>query len=769
MRIVAAGIVVALAAVIAGLAFVPRTSHLDTTASPRASLPAPSHGADQSASPSPPAVATGPTAVYSILGKGRLTLYERRLDGVSMPTELAWRPADREGAAHFIVGPNRNAILVAQSSASGSSLEPISLDRPDAPPTWTVKIPWIDFTTGVWSRDGRYWAGYGVDDTTNKAFALVVDTTAGEIWKVQLRQDEWVQGFDGPGLRLVLRDDGRASDGSVTPIRFATLDPETNERRTVDFSAVQAPPHSSFAVDVAPATGLWVTEGAQQDGTLLIGDLRTGAQTIIDRAERTFHWMAFFPDGNHVAAMNYLADKCGVTQHRLIAADVHGGVRELWRGAASPLDFVFAPEGDMVGFDAWGPTGSSIVVADSISGRWVTLPLPDGAYLGELLALRGGSAMPESAIPAPAPVPSATTERDEPFVEDAPQLAAASVDFDPDYCAATIQVRLLAPTVDGGIGTVAELPPVFLPDVEQYEPWVGLAPRPGSREIAVSYGDNESSHVLLWTPTSAPGSEAQPSVTQLAVPVDWPVDRSAALIWRPDGQALGFRYSNGTRTFLWFELGDTTIRRLRAESRWSDVIGWSRDGASIVVRRGGCIDSCNARYSWLSLVGLQDGQTRDISPAAPIEGIGSGADTVSLRNGLEVTHDVRPDQIRFSTGINYPGEFTARWPAKAGFLNVDQPVGVWSRDGRRLYVAADTDRGRELFRVDDPRADARLHPVSVGLLPAGANVGEVEIAVTWVTITISELGTCSQGLVELVSGRAYLTPCFGGSVWYPGS
>jgi hypothetical protein len=688
--------------------------------------------------------------LYDVLANHRLTLLERRLDGRDMPRELASRPAEAEGVAHFIVGPTDGQILFVRAGSKWT-VEPVSLAAPDGPPSWELHVDAVDFQNGVWSPDGRFWSGYGGDEDP---IALVIDTREGKAFTVPLRGSQYVQGFDGAGPLLVLRDDETAFSGNPDAVRFDIADPVSGTVHPAEPVSFNAPPHSSFAVDVAPRAGLLVTEDRRQNGELLIGDLKTGQLTQIYRAERTFGWMGFFPGGDRVAAVHYLADElCGETQQRLIVAGVGGGVREIWSGTASPLDFTFAPEGDIVGFDAWGPTGSSIVVADSITGRWVDLPLPEGAYLGELLAIRGGQSLPDRAAPAAVIDPSPTAAAPADPVTGAPRLISASVENDPVSCTANVRVQALAPSDDGQLVVIDELPPVQLTGLDRNEAWVDLAARPGTSSIAVSIGDNDSSTTVIWTPRQKVGVGTS-TVEAVAFPEDWP-RHSGALIWRPDGEALGLRFLQ-RRTFLWFELGDTSTRRVKATEQGSEVVAWSTDGAAIVVQWLGCIDFCDVQRTWLSTVRLSDGNTRPVTAANPSDVTGNGTSRVSTRSSLRPEGDASGSRLVFSPGIGVD-EFSKRWPAAIGRL--DDASYAWSADGRTVYVAADSARGRELLRIDNPRPDAPLRPTSVGLLPAHAQLRDVDILGGWIEVEVQTIFGCEQGVVDTTTGISYLGPC----------
>jgi hypothetical protein len=162
---------------------------------------------------------------------------------------------------------------------------------------------------------------------------------------------------------------------------------------------------------------------------------------------------------------------------------------------------------------------------------------------------------------------------------------------------------------------------------------------------------------------------------------------------------------------------------------------------------------------------LSDGRVRDVTLGTPIDAIGTGTDNLSVRTGLGV-FGIGPTRITFSVGMNVPGDFTLRWPESAGAL--DGATRVWSRDGRSVYVVADTEDGRVLLRLDDPRPNVSIRPKIVGHLPEGAEVDEVEIAGRWALIQIWGLGSCREGLANLRTGEAYLMGrCVMSEAWLP--
>jgi len=698
-----------------------------------------------STSQGPAVPVAGPTVFYSILGHGRETLYERRLDGRSDPVELASYPAEDEGDVVFLVGPTREAILVARSGDGQRILAPVDVTDPSGAPPWRVEAPAMDFSFGVWSPDGAYWAGF-VSRGANHAFVL--EASSGRTWSVPLGQG-WVQGFEGNGPNVVVRRETR--DPLVGPT-LQIVDVATAEVRPIAGPPVDAPPHSSYSYDVAPRTGLWVAENYDSD-ELVIGDLRTGVTRPVDAAQ-SYRWFGFFPSGDRILLTAYSGeDDCGVTRYSVRVASLTNPTREVWAGTSSPHNVVFGAGGALVGFSGWGDTGSTMILIDLASGRSIELPRPAKTWMGSLLAIHGGTGLPDPALPPAVLEPSEPPDPALELVADAPWLVTGWVDYDAADCTAIARVRLVGPSTDGGFAVIDELPPAIFRDVARHDVGVHVAPRPGTSTVLVAYGHRRDHRLFLWTPEPGRDPGTEPVIEPLTLPSDWPEDRSPGA-WRPDGMAIGLG-STRTRSFLWFDLNEQVTHRTRVgnDDAWNQVVGWTADGSSILIERNGCIDYCDVERHWVGVLRLSDGRVRDLTLDEPIDAIGTGTRGVSVRTGL-AAWSTGANRITLSPGIGLPGDFTFRLPGR--LRNLDGRTELWSRDGRQLYVVAETDRGRELVRINDPRPDSPLRFSAVGRLPDWAYVDEVEIAGSWVHVRVSRLGVCDAGLVNLETGEAYL-------------
>ena len=500
---------------------------------------------------------------------------------------------------------------------------------------------------------------------------------------------------------------------------------------------------------------------------LVIGDLQTGATRRVDAAQ-SFRWFGFLPSGDRVLLSAYTGeDDCGASRFSVRVAGLTDPTRSVWEGTSSPHNVVFGADGNLLGFDGWGDTGSIMVVIDLASGRSVELPRPERTWMGSLLAIHGGTGLPDPAVPTALDEPSGSVPAPA-LIADAPHIVSTSVAYDPLACTATASVRLLAPSVDGGLAVVDEMPPFVFADVGRHDAFVSVTPRPGTSTVLVSYHGRRTSESFLWTPEPGRPPGSDPVIEPLLLPSDWPDDRIAGE-WRPDGGALAFG-STRARNFLWFDRDELVTHRIRVgvDESWSEVIGWTPDGSSILIERRGCIDCSDIVKTWVGVLRLSDGRVRDVTPDAPIRAIGTGTENVSVRTGLEAEGSAGTNHIQFSVGIGVPGDFTLRLPRRLG--NLDGVTDVWSRDGRSLYVVTNSPKGAVLLRIDDPKPDTQLRPTVVGHLPEGAAVEEVEIASTWAHIQISELGSCSEGLVNLDTGEAYLEQaCFWSAAWLPGT
>lgn len=748
--------------IVAGQVRLDRPGPPDTPGETRSAIESPAAGpATRPPASGPPAAIDGPTVWYSVLGNGRLTLYERKLDGRSEARELASIASEEEGDASFIVSPDLRIVLLEDSDRGGSRLRPVDLEDPDRPPAWTVRVSRLYVRNGIWSPDDRYWATF--TDHGNDTSFVVVDTFTGAVSETPLQRGEAVQGFQGSGPAFVVRVGEPAPGRNATDVRFSIADAESGERHEVSVDALEVAMRSAYFDEVAPAGWLWANRDYGRN-ELIVGDLRSGEQhKVADTGYQQFDF-TFIPSRDDLLTTAYAGeDDCGANRYVVQAASLAGRSRWLWDGTTHPLNYVFALEGDFAGFDGWIEyVGSSMVVIDIVSGTSVELPMPEGSYLGQLLAIRGGTRLPPEPIAPPSPVPAEPDQPPAKLVAGAPHLATGSVDHDPATCKATIHVQLMAPAVDGTMTVVDELPPVVLDDVERTEAWVDLVQRPHSRQILVGYGDKDHFEQFLWTPEPGRSSGSVPKTEPLPLPADWPKPLAPGS-WRPDGDAIGLG-STRRGTYVWFELGDDVTHRVRGLEPWRQVIGWSADGTEILIGRNGCIDFCDVVQTWAARIRLSDGRSRDLTANDPARGRASGwSRGVSVHSGLApYRHGARID---FSQGLRVSGDFSLRWPARAGRLAGNSGM-IWSGDGRSLYVVADTDDGRALFRIDDPRAGVPLHPVLVGRLPARAELDQVEIADTWVEVGVDRFGTCREGLVDLSTGRLFvLDACVMSEIW----
>lgn len=765
--VVVAGVIGAVALVLA-LFGAPPSGLQPGQVVPPVGSPAPT-GSIGSIPTSAPSAVTGPTVVYEVHGEGRLTLYERQLDGRAESVELARRPAEVEGTAHFIVGPVPDSILFAQRlSGTNWTIVPISVTDPAPAPAWSLDVSETDFRNGTWSPDGRFWAAYGSSETAS--FAVVVDTTLGRSWQLPLRQGQYVQGFVGSGPTFLLRDEERAPNGSPTGVRFEAVDPVDGRKQAIALEGADAPPHSSFGLDAAPRVGWWVSPDRGL-AELVVGDLRTGERTTIDRVGTQYIYVGFLPAADRVLAFVAGTDDLGETQLSLRVVGVTGGARQLWQGLSWPSSVVFAPEGDIVGFNSCCDPGSRIVIVDTVTERSVELPLPERARAGGLLAIRGGVALPVPAVPTiPAPTPVAPTPVPSP-IADAPRLVSASIAYDRDARSATVRLRLVGPAVDGSLAVIDEMAPIILPRVRRDEAYVQLSPRPGTSSVAVAVGDDEASRLVLWTPSGdgvSGGSVPGAGVEALPLPAGWP-GRSSGIAWRPDGKAIAMKDWAESGDILWFELDDLVLHRVALPELWADIAGWSADGRVLVVRHGVCVEGCPEPYPWLGALRLGDGRFRPVNPSASVDALAVGADGASVRTGLVVSADAQGGKLVFTPGDRIPGTFALDWPPGFGRLDAGWLPAAWSRDGRRLYLAVDTARGRELLRIDDPRDGVALRPVPVGALPPRASPVEVGPDEAWARVVDTSADWCREGLVDLRTGRSFLADCVAASVWFPAS
>jgi hypothetical protein len=708
------GMVVVVAAVATGFTFGGRQ------AAPPPSFAAPTR-------PPQPAVMT----YYEVLDADGALLYERALDGVSLPRLIVERPSP-DFSRTYTVDPAGRLALAGVTTGATTTLE--AIDIATGASLWVTETPVLEPESGVWSADGRRWAALVAEVEFDAGPAvLIADIASGGTAVIALEERAWPQGFTTRG-GLVLTE--RADDLQAPLLwRFLTVDPATGSVVRLA-SPPPVGPHSSYADDVAPVPGLGVAQFPLDDQlfgtTIQVRDLAGGQWRPLAEFE-TVDRVLFAPGGDAVTA---------TADGKVVLVDLSGVVTELWDGP-DYADLVWSASGAYLGISGWDER-PMIAVVERATARVVELPLPEAIAEARVVGVTGSARLPGIALPPggdPAPEPS--PEPTGPPVAGAPAVVSGWLERLDGIPIAHAEIRV--PTEDGGVRSAATMPPIALEDLRDQEVTISVAPRPGGPDILIKLDSDEMTQAWLWDPSS--GRRPFP------FPEGWP-PAVADIAWRPDGGALaslafpgGDDPVNGPvdrAVVVVAELDTRTVRQLQMPDGYSVLDGWwSQD--ELRLGREECFEECPGRYAYAALLRVSDGRLQPFGPrdrpATPIH-----LPTVEF--------DPAPEITLSSINGEAADDVRIRWPADLPVI--DGGILLWGGPQPELLVGAPREGEVDLYRIEDPIGRARggrlanPAPTLVATLPIAAESPQLSPDGGWLTVS-DRTGTVR--LVELDTNR----------------
>jgi hypothetical protein len=659
--------------------------------------PPPAAGPPSFATPTrPPAGSV--FAYYEVLDADGALLYERVLDGMSLPRLIVERPSS-DFSRTYTVDPLGRAALAAFSSADRTSLE--AIDIATGSTLWVVETPILEPESGVWSADGRRWAALVAEvDFEAGPSVLIADMASGATAVVALDERAWPQGFTSSG-ELVLTE--RAEDPRAeVPWRFLAVDAATG-----GIVRLASPPpvgtHSVATDDVAPAAGVGVGYFLTDEGTasIEVRELTGGSWQPLAEFEFVDR-LVFAPEGDAVAAS---------ADGKVVLVGLDGSVSELWDGP-DYADLTWSASGRYLGVSGWEEE-SVVAVIERSTGRVVELPLPEEIAEGRLVGVVGDGPLPPNALPpggdpAPSPLPEPTG----PPVSGATSVVVGWIEEADGLPIGHAEIRV--PTEDGGIRTIATMPPIELEELSGMDLTLTLAPRPGSPEILVTVDADERTLAWLWDP--AAGRRPFP------FPDGWPASVSQ-IHWRPDGGAIAATTLDPSldpelepapvedAVVVVAELDTSIVRQFPLPEGYPTLEGWWST-AELRMGRELCIEDCPGRFSYSARLGLSDGELRPFAPGdrppVPIHVPFVDFDPQPVIT-LDAVNGVATDDV------------VIRWPN--GLPAIDGGIVLWATPATDLLVGAPADGATALYRIPDPIGRSRngqlgrSNPAFVASLP----------------------------------------------------
>jgi hypothetical protein len=679
----------------------------------------------------------GVVVYYEVLDADGALLYERVLDGVSLPRFIVERPSSDFSRTYTVDPPGRTAL--ASISAEGkTTLE--AIDIAAGTTLWTVQTPILEQESGVWSADGRRWAALVAEvDFAAGPSVLIADIASGATALVALNERAWPQGFTSTGT-LVLTE--RADDfTAAVPWRFVAIDAATGGLLRLS-SPPSVGPHSVYADDVAPAQGIGVTHFPLDEEdirtTIQVRDLKGGQWRPLADFE-TVDRLLFAPAGDVIAAE---------ADGKTVLVDLAGRVTELWDGP-DYSELIWSASGQYLGVSGWDER-SVVAVIERSTGRVIELPLPESIAEGRLVAIVGREPLPAIALPPGGdPAPSPPPEPTGPPIAGAPGILVGWIERVDDIPVAHVEVR--QPTEDGGIRTVATMPPIVFDDLEGQEATLSAVARPTYPDVLVKVDSDGLTRAWLWDPSA--GRQPFP------FPEGWPPS-VGRIVWRPDGQAIAseaFDAGAGADAVLVVaELDTSIVRQLAVPDEYSILEGWWSN-EELRVGHDICTEGCPGRFAYSARLGVDDGRLRpfgpDERPQMPIH--------LPL-----VEFEPLPEIILSSINALAADDIRVSWPV--ALPAIDGNIALWAGAGRDLLVGAPASNGIDLYRIEDPigRArDGRLErpaPTFVATLPPGAEAPQASPDGRWLLVSDR---TGGKTLVELDLNRQWSLGPGRGAEW----
>ncbi|HEY7735244.1 MAG TPA: hypothetical protein VH813_00470 [Candidatus Limnocylindrales bacterium] len=663
-------------------------------------------GGSQPAPSSPPkgspsfATPTRPPAgsvfvYYEVLDADGALLYERVLDGTSLPRLIVERPSS-DFSRTYTVDPVGHAALATFAEGGETSLE--AIDIATGLSRWRTPTPLLEPESGVWSADGRRWAALVAEvDFEAGPSVLIADLASGATALVALDERAWPQGFTTSGeLVLTERDEDLTTPA---PWHFLEVDARTGG---VVRLAVPPPvgPHTSSTDDVAPAAGIGAASFFSDDGrsTIEVRDLTEGPWRRLADFEFVDR-VLFAPSGDLIAAS---------ADGRVVLVDLSGNVSEVWDGP-DYAELMWSASGSYLGISGYEDR-SVIAVAERSTGRVVELPLPEEIAEGRLVSVVGSNPLPPNALPPggdPQPTPSPAPTG--PPVPDAPSIAVGWIALEEDVPVGHAEIRVT--TEDGGVRTIATMPPITFDDLRDQEVTLSVVPRPGGPDVLVKVDSDGLTQAWLWDPSA--GRRPFP------FPEGWPA-AVGPIAWRPDGGALASTTfdpegnPDAVPQVVVAELDTSIVRQLPLPDEYPELLGWWSDTQ---LRMGSaiCTEGCPGRYAYNARLRVADGQ---LEPVTAPDG------TSGPVHQAYVEFDPEPEIVLSAVNDDPSDDVRIRWPAS--LPAIDGSIVLWATPRPDLLVGAPVDGAIELYRIADPVGRARAgrvaepRPTLVARLPVSA-------------------------------------------------
>jgi hypothetical protein len=683
-------------------------------------------GRPPSEPPSSGVAVSGPVVYYELLDAEGSSLMERRLDGRSLPRQVArrtdvdygrtWTVDPTGNLAIALVPGDRDQELVAVAVAGGATV-------------WDVRTPIAPIDAAMWAGDGSRFAITTVGDETEARQLVVVDAATGAIARARIPDDAVVQAFDRDG-GVVLRERRADVPGSPPSWQFLRFDPATS---AIDrLSALpDVGPASNWSEDVHPGAGLAVvtdsgTEG--QGAVLRLWHLAGGPS----RPVATFpsiDRIAMDPSGGGVAIS--VDDSI-----RYVAID--GRARELYSGADQIVDFAWSAGGDYLAI-ATDRHGPNLVVVEGATGRAVVLPQPDTVGQSLFVRIVGGPALPAAALPATELGPTPTAGPSGADVAGFPGVLSEWIE--PSAASTSlVHVERLVPTEGGGLRVAAAMPTVELEPADAEGATVSVVPRPGGPAVLVWIQTDGGSRGWLWDGVS--------SREPLDLPADWPTD-ATDVAWRPDGAALAASATvpgagpERDAVFAIATIGGSATTLIPIAGDYDRFEGWW-SATELRVGHVICTEGCPGRYSYSARFRISDRRLTQMTPADRSHGDIDYTSFLGESIILSMINDDTSDNVVIDL------------PASTGPDTIDS-IG-FAGDGRTFRIAVRTADGTDIEAIDDPVGRAvggRLHdprPKLVGHLAGRGLRIDVSPDGAWAIVTDR---VENVRLIHLGDGRAW--------------
>ena len=675
--------------------------------------------------PSPSAaVPAGVTVYYEAVGARGVTLYERRLDGISRPRAVAVQPGASYGRT-FIVSPDgRTAIVLLPVDAPDPGVAVATLDIASGRRSELGVIPGtLDPADGRWSADGTVWATSTLDADFDRAGTLVVDVTGGRAQQIAGSHGRPLV-FETPAHLLLI--DEEPLDGGGLRWRFERVDAAARTVQPVDVADLEAIEAMLAPVSLVTHTGVQTMR--EDAGTRIeLVDLLTGVATPLARV-RSVELAFFTARGDAVMV-------CHPGGVHVVTLD--GIVREVAAGAGiSCYDgTTLSANGVVAGLTAWEDR-SVLRVVDLVTGRALELPLPGRDVVEEAhFAGLVGETLTGASLPA-GPDPEATAPPAGQPVAGAPTRLRTAVDVGADGVP-RVKADRVTPGDGGGLVIRSTMQPIPVPEARRQDDFVNIRAFPagdgGDVLLGVAWEDGSS--FWRW--------HEDGSREPIALPRDWP---ATTFEWAlsPDGRSIaGIRYGtdpSDADVLIW-DVGSDRVRSFPAPDDYTFLNGWPVANA-IELGHVVCTEGCEGRYAHRVLVDPRTGKRLPLADDGT--SAGRSLHMVYVDDDRVIRLDAVNDEDADDRAIAWPGELPR--PVRA----------IPDAVGDLMVAAGDRVAGLEVFRLPDGirRAiDGRppLAPIRLGRLPPGADLAGVS-AGRWATT--EEPG--NTALIDLSSGREWL-------------